>query len=90
VLASVPWDFSARVSLPAIWMGAGGKTIHSSQHGDILIYRDFARFAGWMEQGLLDFKPLITSSYPLERINDCFAHLEAYRTIGAIVTPQPD
>jgi S-(hydroxymethyl)glutathione dehydrogenase/alcohol dehydrogenase len=87
VLASVPWDFSAKASLPAIWMGAGGKTIHSSQHGDISIYRDFQRFAGWMDRGLLDFAPLITGRYGLDEINACFADMEAYRTVGAIVRP---
>ena len=87
VLASVPWDFTAEVRLPALWLGAGGKTIHSSQHGDISIYRDFARFAGWIEQGMLDFKPLITSRHGLDGVNDCFADMEAYRTVGAIVTP---
>jgi S-(hydroxymethyl)glutathione dehydrogenase/alcohol dehydrogenase len=88
VLASVPWDFSAKASLPAIWMGAGGKTIHSSQHGDISIYRDFQRFAGWMDKGLLDFGPLITGRYGLDEINRCFADMESYRTVGAIVEPR--
>ncbi len=87
VLASVPWDFASKATLPAIWLGAGGKTIHSSQHGDISIYRDFARFAGWMDQGLLDFGPLITGRYGLDQINACFDDMEAYRTVGAIVMP---
>ena len=87
VLASVPWDFTAKATLPAIWLGAGGKTIHSSQHGDISIYRDFPRFAAWMDQDLLDFSPLITGRYRLDQINACFEDMEAYRTLGAIVTP---
>ncbi len=87
VLASVPWDFSSKATLPAIWMGAGGKTIHSSQHGDISIYRDFPAFARLIERGELDFGPLITGRYTLDQINDCFADMEAYRTVGAIVTP---
>ena len=87
VLASVPWDFSSHVSLPAIWLGAGGKTIHSSQHGDISIYRDFARFARLAERGELDLKRMIDGRYGLDDINACFADMEAYRVLGAIVVP---
>ncbi len=87
VLASVPWDFTAKAALPALWMGAGGKTVHSSQHGDISIYRDFQRFADFAEKGLLDFAPLITGRYRLDAINACFEDMEAYRTVGAIVVP---
>jgi Zn-dependent alcohol dehydrogenase len=87
VLASVPWDFSARASLPAVWMAIGGKTIHSSQHGDISIRRDFPAFARMIEQGLLDFRPLITSRHGLDEINACFEAMEGYATVGAIVKP---
>lgn len=87
VLASVPWDFGANVSLPAMWLGAGGKTIHSSQHGGIHILRDFPRFVHFMEDGALDMAALITDHYRLEDINRCFDDMEAYRTIGAIVVP---
>ncbi len=87
VLASVPWDFSAMASLPAVWMAIGGKTIHSSQHGDISIRRDFPRFARMIERGELDLQPLITGRYGLDQINACFEDMEAYRTVGAIVLP---
>ncbi len=87
VLASVPWDFSSKASLPAVWMAIGGKTIHSSQHGDISILRDFPAYARLIERGLLDFGPLITSRHGLDEINACFADMEAYRTVGAIVLP---
>ncbi len=87
VLASVPWDFAAKATLPAIWLGAGGKTIHSSQHGDISILRDFPRFARLIERGALDFKPLISRTYGLGDVDRCFDDMAAYRVVGAIVAP---
>ncbi len=87
VLASVPWDFTATANLPSIWLGAGGKTIHSSQHGSINILRDFPRFVRLVELGELDMAAMITSRHDLGGINRAFDDIEAYATVGAIVIP---
>lgn len=87
VLASVPWDFGAFVELPAICMGAGGKTIHSSQHGSIHILRDFPRFVRLIEQGKLDMRGMITARYALSEIDRAFEDMRSYREVGCIVVP---
>lgn len=87
VLASVPHDFTATANLPAIWLGAGGKTIHSSQHGSINILRDFPRFVRLIESGALNMAAMITSRHALGDINRAFEAIEAYATVGVIVIP---
>jgi len=89
VLASVPWNLAASVSLPAVPLAIFGKTIHSCQWGHINIVRDLARLIRLLERGEVRAGPLVGGHVRLDELEPALNRVAARETMSAVVTPTP-
>lgn len=85
VMASVPWNIGATVTLGAADLAMVGRTLHSSQHGGINLLRDFPRFVRLIEDGKVDARALVTKHYALDELNEALDEIERYEVVGAIM-----
>jgi S-(hydroxymethyl)glutathione dehydrogenase/alcohol dehydrogenase len=49
--------------------------------------RDLPRFIAMMEDGLLDANPIITTRYPLDRIDDALRASAEKRDLSGVIVP---
>jgi len=85
VLTSVE-HASATVTVPQVAIAVQSRAILSAQNGNCHMRHDLPRFIAMMEDGLLNPEPIITTTYPLEAINEALrASIEKTDLSGVIV-----
>jgi S-(hydroxymethyl)glutathione dehydrogenase/alcohol dehydrogenase len=75
----------ATVTLPQFDLALRGRTIQSCQNGMVRMRRDIPRFVRMLELGAVDAGPILTSRYPLERINDALAASDARQDLTGVI-----
>jgi S-(hydroxymethyl)glutathione dehydrogenase/alcohol dehydrogenase len=58
------------VSFPATQFANRGRNVYSGQQGGLNMMRDLPRFVRLAEEGKLDLKSMVTSTWPLEKTRD--------------------
>ena len=48
--------------------------------------RDIPRFVTLMERGVIDMKPIVTATYPLERTREAVQAVADRTTVAAVIT----
>jgi Zn-dependent alcohol dehydrogenase len=76
-----------RLSIPAVSLVAGGKTLMGSYMGSSIPARDIPRYVALWRAGRLPVERLLTSVSPLADINRLLDELAAGRAVRQIVTP---
>jgi S-(hydroxymethyl)glutathione dehydrogenase/alcohol dehydrogenase len=77
---------NAEVTVPQLALSVEGRAILGAQNGNVRMRHDLPRFIRMMEDGWLDPEPIITSRYPLDRIDDALhASAEKHDLSGVIV-----
>jgi S-(hydroxymethyl)glutathione dehydrogenase/alcohol dehydrogenase len=85
VLTSVE-HATATVTVPQVAVAVQSRAILSAQNGNCHMRHDLPRFIAMMEDGLVTPEPIITSTYPLEAINEALrASIEKTDLSGVIV-----
>jgi Zn-dependent alcohol dehydrogenase len=74
------------VSFPASSFANRGRTIHAGQQGGLNMLRDIPRFVTLMEKGVIDMKPIVTATYPLERTREAVQAVADRITVAAVIT----
>lgn len=85
VTAGLP-NPAAQLSIPAVSLTAGEKTLKGSYVGSCVPRRDIPRFARMMMQGQLPIERLMTHRIGLEDLNEGFDRLADGRALRQIVT----
>ena len=86
VLTSVETGL-AEVTVPQLALSVEGRTIEGAQNGRVRMRSDLPRFIRMMEDGLLDPEPIITTRYPLERIDDALHASAEQRDLSGVIVP---
>ncbi len=86
VLTSVETGLS-EVTVPQLALSVEGRTIEGAQNGRVRMRSDLPRFIRMMEDGLLDPEPIITSRYPLARIDDALRASAEQRDLSGVIVP---
>jgi S-(hydroxymethyl)glutathione dehydrogenase/alcohol dehydrogenase len=86
VLTSVERGDSV-VTVPQLAMSIEGRAILGAQNGNVRMRRDLPRFIAMMEDGLLDPEPIITTRYPLDRIDDALHASAEKRDLSGVIVP---
>jgi S-(hydroxymethyl)glutathione dehydrogenase/alcohol dehydrogenase len=73
------------VSFPAVEFALRGRDIKSCQNGRVRMRRDLPRFVRMIEDGLVDPKPIITSRYSLDEINDAARASDAREDLSGVI-----
>jgi S-(hydroxymethyl)glutathione dehydrogenase/alcohol dehydrogenase len=81
-------NLAATVTLSAVDFAIGGRKIHSCQYGGAHIRRDIPRFAQMLEAGLVDAKPIVSRTYPLDEVNEAMRAAEERAVLTGVITPQ--
>ena len=74
------------VSFPASSFANRGRTIHAGQQGGLNMLRDIPRFVTLMEKGVIDMKPIVTATYPLERTREAVQAVADRIIVAAVIT----
>lgn len=74
----------ATIELPAVPLALRGRDVRSSQNGRCSMRRDIPRFVKLIEDGLVDPKPIITSRYALDEVNEAAAASDARRDLSGV------
>jgi S-(hydroxymethyl)glutathione dehydrogenase/alcohol dehydrogenase len=74
------------VSFPATAFANRGRSLYSGQQGGLNMMRDLPRYVKLMERGALDMKPVITATYPLDRVKDAVQAVADRTVVGAVMT----
>jgi Zn-dependent alcohol dehydrogenase len=77
----------ATVTLPAMTLALRGRTVRSSQSGNVWMSRDVPRFARMIEDGSVDPLPLISRIYALDEINDAALASEQRHDLTGVILP---
>ncbi len=77
----------AEVTVPQLALSVEGRAILGAQNGNVRMRRDLPRFIRMMENGWLDPKPIITSRYPLDRIDDALHASAEKRDLSGVIVP---
>lgn len=75
----------ATVALPQVPFALQGRTVHSSQNGNVRMRRDIPRYIRMLEDGRLDASPFITGRYPLEGIDEALQASADRRDINGVI-----
>ena len=86
VLTSVERE-DAIISVPQPIMSTQGRMVVSAQNGNCRMRRDIPRFVRMMEDGLITPKPIITSHYPLDGINEALHASADKRDLSGVIMP---
>lgn len=74
------------VSFNAIQFANRGRSFHSGQQGGLNMMRDLPRYVRLIEKGVIDLKPIVTSTYPLDRVMEAVRAVADRTTVAAVVT----
>jgi S-(hydroxymethyl)glutathione dehydrogenase / alcohol dehydrogenase len=77
----------ARITFSQIELALRGKDVRSCQNGRVRMSRDIPRFIAMMEAGLVDARPVITATYPLERINEALHASGSRDDLSGVIVP---
>jgi S-(hydroxymethyl)glutathione dehydrogenase/alcohol dehydrogenase len=77
----------AEVTVPQLAISIEGRAILGAQNGKVRMRRDLPRFIAMMEDGLLDANPIITTRYPLDRIDDALRASAEKRDLSGVIVP---
>lgn len=80
-------DVNATVSFNMNDLAFRGKTIHSSQIGNINLLRDIPTYIRMIEQGHVQIEPMISGTFTIDQINEAFDGQEDYSLMGAVIVP---
>jgi S-(hydroxymethyl)glutathione dehydrogenase/alcohol dehydrogenase len=86
VLTSVERGDSV-VTVPQLAMSVEGRAILGAQNGNVRMRHDLPRFIGMMEDGWLDPAPIITTCYPLDRLDDALQASAEKRDLSGVIVP---
>ncbi|HET6870804.1 MAG TPA: zinc-binding dehydrogenase [Solirubrobacteraceae bacterium] len=78
---------NAEVTVPQLAMSVEGRAILGAQNGNVRMRHDLPRFIRMMEDGWLDPEPIITSRYPLDRIDDALHASADKRDLSGVIVP---
>jgi S-(hydroxymethyl)glutathione dehydrogenase/alcohol dehydrogenase len=78
---------NAEVTIPQLSMSVEGRAILGAQNGNVRMRRDLPRFIRMMEDGWLDPEPIITTRYPLDRIDDALHASAEKRDLSGVIVP---
>ena len=73
------------VSFPATSFANRGRTFHAGQQGGLHMLRDLPRWVRLMERGVIDMKPIVTSTYSLDQARDAVQAVADRTTVAAVV-----
>ncbi|MDK1386198.1 zinc-dependent alcohol dehydrogenase family protein [Sinorhizobium sp. 8-89] len=77
---------SSQISIPAVSLVAEERTIRGSYMGSCVPSRDIPRFIALFQRGKLPVDRLLSSTGPLEEINEAFDLLDQGRVIRHVIT----
>jgi S-(hydroxymethyl)glutathione dehydrogenase / alcohol dehydrogenase len=86
VLTSVETGI-AEATIPQLALSIEGRAILGAQNGNVRMRRDLPRFIRMMEDGWLDPEPIITTRYPLDRIDDALHASAEKRDLSGVIIP---
>ena len=78
-------ELGTMVNLVQTSVAVQGRTIMSTQNGNVRMRRDIPRYVGLLESGAIDASPIITSRYPLEEINEAMHASREYRDLSGLL-----
>jgi S-(hydroxymethyl)glutathione dehydrogenase / alcohol dehydrogenase len=79
---------NAEVTVPQLALSVEGRAILGAQNGNVRMRHDLPRFIRMMEDGWLDPEPIITTRYPLERIDDALHASADKRDLSGVIVPR--
>ncbi len=82
-------ELGTTVTLTQTTIAVQGRTIISTQNGNVRMRRDLPRYVSLLESGGLDAGPIITNRYPLEKINDAMQASRELRDISGLLVFDP-
>jgi S-(hydroxymethyl)glutathione dehydrogenase/alcohol dehydrogenase len=82
VLTSIP---TGNISFPGAAFALGGRSVHAGQAGGCSPLRDIPKFAGFIDNGTFDPKPMLTAPIPLEKVLDTYQEVARRATILAVL-----
>jgi S-(hydroxymethyl)glutathione dehydrogenase/alcohol dehydrogenase len=77
----------AEVTIPQLALSVEGRAILGAQNGNVRMRHDLPRFIRMMEDGWLDPEPIITTRYPLDRIDDALHASAEKRDLSGVIVP---
>jgi S-(hydroxymethyl)glutathione dehydrogenase / alcohol dehydrogenase len=77
----------AEVTVPQLALSVEGRAILGAQNGNVRMRRDLPRLIRMMEAGWLDPEPIITTRYPLDRIDDALHASADKRDLSGVIIP---
>ena len=77
----------AEVTVPQLALSVEGRAILGAQNGNVRMRHDLPRFIRMMEDGWLDPEPIITTRYPLDRIDDALHASADKRDLSGVIVP---
>jgi Zn-dependent alcohol dehydrogenase len=78
-------SLDATVTLSAFYFALRGRTVESSQTGRSRMRRDIPRYVAMLERGMVDARPIITSYYTLDQINEAASASDARRDLSGVI-----
>ncbi len=78
---------NAEVTVPQLALSVEGRAILGAQNGNVRMRHDLPRFIRMMEDGWLDPEPIITTRYPLDRIDDALHASAEKRDLSGVIVP---
>ncbi|MEP7353902.1 MAG: alcohol dehydrogenase catalytic domain-containing protein [Acidobacteriota bacterium] len=84
VMLGVAWR--GNVSFNAANFSNRGRTFYSGQQGGLNMLRDIPRYVKMIEQGVIDMKSMITTTYPIERTREAIQAVGDRTLLGAVIT----
>jgi S-(hydroxymethyl)glutathione dehydrogenase/alcohol dehydrogenase len=78
---------NAEVTVPQLALSVEGRAILGAQNGNVRMRHDLPRFIRMMEDGWLDPEPIITTRYPLDRIDDALHASADKRDLSGVIVP---
>jgi S-(hydroxymethyl)glutathione dehydrogenase/alcohol dehydrogenase len=78
---------TAEVTVPQLALSVEGRAILGAQNGNVRMRHDLPRFIRMMEDGWLDPEPIITTRYPLDRIDDALHASAEKRDLSGVIVP---
>ncbi|HXY94353.1 MAG TPA: Zn-dependent alcohol dehydrogenase [Acidimicrobiia bacterium] len=77
--------FDATVTLSAMELFYGSKTLLGCMYGGAQVRRDFPRLVGLVETGRLDIGSMVSRRINLDEVNDAFRAMEAGEVIRSVI-----
>jgi len=78
---------TAEISVNQFELALRGRDVRSCQNGRVRMRRDIPRYVQMLEAGLVDARPIVTRTYPLEEINEALRAAEARENLTGVIVP---